>query len=83
MELLLRTVLLPLSLLLVPRAAVRAQTECDPFCTCIAGLADCSARQAFDFRFTNIPVVPPTTTTLYVNHSLQVCIATSTTVLVS
>jgi hypothetical protein len=35
----------PLSLLLVPRAAVRAQTECDPFCTCIAGLADCGTEE--------------------------------------
>ena len=64
----LRFFLLSLALLLVPRTAT-AQPECDPFCTCIGEQADCSARLAFDFRFTEIPVVPPTTTTLYVNPS--------------
>jgi leucine-rich repeat/fibronectin type-III domain-containing protein 5 len=46
--------------LLAPRAA---RSQCDTFCTCIDGLlADCTAREALDFRFTGVPsVLPPTT----------------------
>ena len=57
-----RAVLVSLTLLVVVPRATRGQ--CDPFCTCIGELADCSARAALEFRFTDIPVVPPTTTEL-------------------
>lgn len=50
-------------------AAREVSSQCDTFCTCFNEQADCTAREALDFRFTTVPVVPPTTTELYVHFN--------------